>query len=73
MSSPVESATQQAVPGPTREAAGRVFSGVQPSGLPHLGNYLGAFRNYIAMQDGHDAIYGPGQSIPGPYFVIPTT
>ena len=35
----------------------RVFSGVQPSGLPHLGNYLGAFRNYIAMQEGHDAIY----------------
>ncbi|HEY5520568.1 MAG TPA: tryptophan--tRNA ligase [Candidatus Limnocylindrales bacterium] len=35
----------------------RVFSGVQPSGLPHLGNYLGAFRNYIAMQEGGDAIY----------------
>lgn len=35
----------------------RVFSGVQPSGLPHLGNYLGAFRNYIAMQDGYDTIY----------------
>ncbi len=30
---------------------------MQPSGLPHVGNYLGAFRNYIAMQDGHDAIY----------------
>src|SRR5918999_2898041 len=35
----------------------RVFSGVQPSGLPHMGNYLGAFRNYIAMQEEHDAIY----------------
>lgn len=35
----------------------RVFSGVQPSGLPHVGNYLGAFRNYIALQDEHDAIY----------------
>ncbi|HEY8167161.1 MAG TPA: tryptophan--tRNA ligase [Candidatus Limnocylindrales bacterium] len=35
----------------------RVFSGVQPSGLPHVGNYLGAFRNYIAMQGTHDAIY----------------
>jgi tryptophanyl-tRNA synthetase len=35
----------------------RVFSGVQPSGLPHVGNYLGAFRNYIAMQETHDAIY----------------
>jgi tryptophanyl-tRNA synthetase len=35
----------------------RVFSGVQPSGLPHLGNYLGAFRNYIALQADGDAIY----------------
>jgi tryptophanyl-tRNA synthetase len=35
----------------------RVFSGVQPSGLPHVGNYLGAFRNYIAMQERHEAIY----------------
>ena len=35
----------------------RVFSGVQPSGLPHVGNFLGAFRNYIAMQETHDAIY----------------
>jgi tryptophanyl-tRNA synthetase len=35
----------------------RVFSGVQPSGLPHLGNYLGAFRNYIALQEGGNAIY----------------
>ncbi|HET7676596.1 MAG TPA: tryptophan--tRNA ligase [Candidatus Limnocylindrales bacterium] len=38
-------------------ARARVFSGVQPSGLPHVGNYLGAFRNYIAMQETHDAIY----------------
>jgi tryptophanyl-tRNA synthetase len=36
---------------------GRVFSGVQPSGLPHVGNHLGAFSNYIAMQDDYDAIY----------------
>jgi tryptophanyl-tRNA synthetase len=35
----------------------RVFSGVQPSGLPHIGNYLGAFRNYVAMQETHDTIY----------------
>lgn len=29
----------------------RIFSGVQPSGTPTLGNYLGAFRNWIALQD----------------------
>jgi tryptophanyl-tRNA synthetase len=42
---------------PARPAAGRVFSGVQPSGLPHIGNYLGAFRNYLALQETHEAIY----------------
>ncbi len=36
---------------------GRVFSGVQPSGLPHVGNWLGAFRNYVALQETHEAIY----------------
>jgi tryptophanyl-tRNA synthetase len=51
--------TDTAPGAPTASAAGRgrVFSGVQPSGLPHVGNHLGAFSNYIAMQDGYDAIY----------------
>jgi tryptophanyl-tRNA synthetase len=35
----------------------RVFSGTQPTGTPHLGNYLGAFRNYVAMQATHDCVY----------------
>jgi tryptophanyl-tRNA synthetase len=35
----------------------RVFSGTQPTGAPHLGNYLGAFRNYVAMQETHDCVY----------------
>jgi tryptophanyl-tRNA synthetase len=35
----------------------RVFSGIQPSGLPHLGNYLGAFRNWIDLQARGDTIY----------------
>ncbi|CAN5806269.1 tryptophan--tRNA ligase [soil metagenome] len=43
-----------ATPAPARD---RVFSGVQPSGLPHVGNYLGAFGNYIAMQEAYEAIY----------------
>jgi tryptophanyl-tRNA synthetase len=29
----------------------RVVSGIQPTGKPHLGNYLGAIRNYVALQD----------------------
>ena len=35
----------------------RVFSGIQPSGDPYLGNYLGAIQNYVHMQEGHDAVY----------------
>jgi tryptophanyl-tRNA synthetase len=35
----------------------RVFSGIQPSGASHLGNYLGAQRNYVALQDQFEAIY----------------
>jgi tryptophanyl-tRNA synthetase len=35
----------------------RVFSGIQPSGVAHIGNYFGAIRNYIALQEGGDAIY----------------
>ncbi len=35
----------------------RVLSGVQPSGDFHLGNYLGAFRNWAVQQHEHDAFY----------------
>lgn len=33
----------------------RILSGVQPSGNPHLGNYLGAMKNHIAMQDQYES------------------
>jgi len=35
----------------------RIFSGIQPSGIPTLGNYLGALRNWAALQSGHECIY----------------
>ncbi|HSR71262.1 MAG TPA: tryptophan--tRNA ligase [Kiloniellales bacterium] len=35
----------------------RIFSGVQPSGGLHLGNYLGAIRNFVALQEDYDCIY----------------
>ncbi len=35
----------------------RVFSGIQPSGSLHLGNYLGALVNWVAMQQTHDCVY----------------
>jgi tryptophanyl-tRNA synthetase len=35
----------------------RVFSGIQPSGIPTLGNYLGAIRNWVALQAQHECLY----------------
>ena len=36
---------------------GRIFSGVQPTGNLHLGNYLGAIRNWVQLQDSFESIY----------------
>ena len=36
---------------------GRIFSGVQPTGNLHLGNYLGAIRNWVRLQDDFECIY----------------
>ena len=35
----------------------RVFSGVRPTGRLHIGNYLGAVKNYVALQDEYDCVY----------------
>jgi tryptophanyl-tRNA synthetase len=35
----------------------RVLSGIQPSGIPTLGNYLGALRQWVALQDSHDCLF----------------
>jgi len=51
----------QPSPAPAPEVAGsaalRTFSGIQPSGVAHLGNDLGAIRNYVRLQDEYEAIY----------------
>jgi tryptophanyl-tRNA synthetase len=57
--------TSETIPAPARETAvpapdassRRIFSGIQPSGIVHLGNDLGAIRNYVALQDQYEAIY----------------
>ncbi len=36
---------------------GRVFSGARPTGRQHLGNYLGAIKNYVALQDDYECVY----------------
>ena len=35
----------------------RLFSGIQPSGDLHLGNYLGAIKQWVELQEGNDAVY----------------
>lgn len=35
----------------------RVFSGIQPTGETHLGNYLGALRQWVELQSTNDAVY----------------
>jgi tryptophanyl-tRNA synthetase len=44
---------------PTAESSARprIFSGIQPSGIVHLGNELGAIRNYVRLQAEYEAIY----------------
>jgi len=55
MSAPTTAASAaKAAPKRARE---RVFSGIQPSGAPHIGNYLGAIRHWVAEQDIFDNIY----------------
>jgi len=41
----------------TAKTAKTVFSGIQPTGAPHLGNYLGALRWWVDFQDRYNAIY----------------
>jgi tryptophanyl-tRNA synthetase len=42
---------------PYKKKRGRVFSGARPTGRQHLGNYLGAIKNYVAFQDEYDCVY----------------
>ncbi|MEO8462591.1 MAG: tryptophan--tRNA ligase, partial [Chloroflexota bacterium] len=45
------------MPNPITPRPNRTFSGIQPSGAPHIGNDLGAIRNYVRLQDEYEAIY----------------
>ena len=35
----------------------RILSGMQPTGRMHLGNYLGALRNWVGIQDDYECFY----------------
>lgn len=51
-----EPATSLATPTPQPQKK-RVFSGIQSSGVPHIGNYLGAMRHWAAEQDQYESIF----------------
>ncbi|MDP3061901.1 MAG: tryptophan--tRNA ligase, partial [Chloroflexota bacterium] len=36
---------------------GRIFSGMRPTGRLHIGNYLGALQNWVALQDDYECVY----------------
>lgn len=40
--------------GPRRRQSKVIFSGIQPTGVPHLGNYLGALRQWVKLQNEAD-------------------
>ena len=35
----------------------RIFSGIQPTGVVHLGNYFGAIRQWVELQEGNECVY----------------
>lgn len=53
--SPITGSLSEALAGQDRRL--RVFSGIQPSGNFHLGNYLGAIRNWVKQQDMYDNLF----------------
>ena len=41
----------------SKQPSKRIFSGIQPTGNLHIGNYLGAIKNWINLQEEDDCIY----------------
>jgi tryptophanyl-tRNA synthetase len=55
--SPATTETPAETAAPKTERRKRVLSGVQPTGSIHLGNYFGAIKNWVGMQEDFDAFY----------------
>lgn len=39
-----------------KDSVERVFSGIQPTGIPHLGNYLGAIESWVKLQEEYSTV-----------------
>ena len=48
---------EQQLTAPQPERKKRIFSGIQPTGVMTLGNYLGAVRNWAQLQEDYDCTY----------------
>ncbi|XP_048207825.1 tryptophan--tRNA ligase, mitochondrial [Perognathus longimembris pacificus] len=46
----------EAAPVPQKDSVKRVFSGIQPTGILHLGNYLGAIESWVKLQEQYDSV-----------------
>src|SRR5215468_10419381 len=57
VTTPATTPSTHLAPYANRGLKGRIFSGVQPSGNLHLGNYLGAIRNFARLQNEYDCLY----------------
>lgn len=50
----------------------RTLSGIQPSGELHLGNYLGAIKNWVAEQEHYENFFALWINMPSPSLRIPS-
>src|ERR1700722_15658020 len=57
MSEPTQPEVSEPLKSDRGEAPLRIFSGIQPTGRKHLGNYIGAISQYVAAQDRGEGIF----------------
>jgi tryptophanyl-tRNA synthetase len=48
----------------------RIFSGAQPTGNVHLGNYLGALKNWVALQQEYESFFASSTCTQSPLLTI---
>src|SRR5690242_7076807 len=57
METPPRELKNSSPPSVSPAARARVFSGIQPTGAIHVGNYVGAVRNWVRLQDLHESFF----------------
>src|SRR5947207_7739975 len=57
MESPRHAVNKSERSGVSPQGPKRVFSGIQPTGAIHVGNYVGAIRNWVRLQEEHESFF----------------